>query len=170
MIADLTNTSWRFNETIDGTNYPFNSSILSLMFTSRGVNYKQFYLSHSGGSSPRDDLYYSTGSFTCVYTTYQGKNWNYANKLYREITITGGTYATNADFISWIYANAVPVQYQVSNVALLETANAIRTKGETSAQIEWTASGFADAIVNMVVPIPSDYGHISWDGATLTVS
>ena len=168
MITDLTNTSWRFNEIIDGANYPFNSSIISLNFTSRGTNYKQFFLSHSG--SGRDDLYYSTGSFTSVYTTYQGKYWNQTNKLYREITITGGTYATNANFISWIYANAVPIQYQVSNVALLETANAIRAKGETSEPIEWTANGFADAISNMVVPIPSDYGHISWDGATLTVS
>ena len=160
-LSDLTNTTWIFPNPPDLSDYPLNYTVLYINFESNGESFSRFYAGPGF-------IYYYASSYRQVWSPYVNYHWD----DYRIITITGGNGATNATFIAWLETHATQYikPYRVFEPALKATADAIRAKGETSADIEWTANGFADAIANMVVPIPSDYGHISWDGATLTVS
>lgn len=163
-LSDLTGTTWIFPDPPNLTDYPFSRKLVYINFTAGVGTYKAFYAGESY-------IYYmraSNSSYQQVWAQSGGYPWD----NYRTITITGGTYATNATFISWLENHATQffTPYRVFEPALVATADAIRARGGTSAEIEWKANGFADAITNMVVPIPSDYGHIAWDGHTLTVS
>lgn len=165
-LTDLTNTTWIFQNPPNMSGYPLNYQYVYINFEANGLTFARFYAWSSGIY-----YYYANGSSRQVWSsnsTYYTSVW----ENYRTIHITGGTDATNATFIAWLETHATLFikPYRVYEPALVATADAIRAKGETSAQIEWTENGFAEAITNMVVPIPSDYGHISWDGATLTVS
>ena len=164
-LTDLTNTTWIFPNPPDMTNYPYNYSVLPLDFESNGTVFAKFYAS-------RYFIYYylQNGRYREAWTgsSVPTELW----EKYKTIHITGGQYATNPTFIAWIETHATQFikPYRVYEPALTATADAIRARGGTAEQIEWKANGFADAITNMVVPIPSDYGHIAWDGHTLTVS
>ena len=162
-LTDLTNTTWVFPSPPDMSNYPLNYQYVYIDFEANGNEFVRW-----SAYSSAIYYYYKSGGSRQVWSKYGGYPWD----DYRTIHITGGTDATNATFIAWIETHATLFikPYRVTEPALVATADAIRAKGETSAPIEWTENGFAEAITNMVVPIPSDYGHISWDGATLTVS
>ena len=164
-LSDLTNTTWVFPNPPDMTNYPLNYKYVYINFDANGLSFARFY-----AWSSSIYYYFQNGSSRQVWDKYY--NYTATWELYRTIHITGGTDATNPTFIAWLETHAILFvkPYRVYEPALVATADAIRAKGETSAQIEWTENGFAEAITNMVVPIPPDYGHISWDGATLTVS
>jgi hypothetical protein len=162
-LTDLTNTTWVFPNPPDMSNYPLKYNYVYIDFESNSAEFVRFY------AGPSFIYYYKRGGGSRqVWSQYGGYPWD----DYRTIHITGGTDATNATFIAWLEKHAILFvkPYRVYEPALVATADAIRAKGETSAPIEWTENGFAEAITNMVVPIPSDYGHIAWDGHTLTVS
>jgi len=96
-ITDVTGTTWTFKERIDLATYSsvIGKNDVSVNFTSNNTNctgfrridnYTMYYLGYGG-----------------VY--YQG--WTYFDaEAYKVVTFTGGSDATNADFISWLKQNA----------------------------------------------------------------
>lgn len=166
-LTDLTNTTWVFDNPPNLANYPYGYQYVELYFEANGEEFEKFY------ATPYSVYYqYLGGGGKHVWEDDGGSSYPIIWERYKTIHITGGQYATDPTFISWIETHATQFikPYRVTEPALTATADAIRARGGTSAEIEWKANGFADAITNMVVPIPSDYGHISWDGHTLTVS
>ena len=162
-LADLTNTTWIFPNPPDMSDYPLPFKYVYINFDANNSQFARFYAAPSFIY-----YYYASSGSKMVWSNFTSTPWD----DYRKIHITGGTDATNATFIAWLETHATQFikPYRVTETAITETADAIRARDGTSAEIEWKANGFADAITNMVVPIPSDYGHIAWDGHTLTVS
>lgn len=168
-ITNLAGTAWLINETPNLSTFPFKERLVGITFRSNGNNFKQIYvLDYANPLSKRISYYPVTGSSFTVYCVGEPvANWY----RYRYIEITGGTYATNAKFITWLSDNAVQQfpKYRVSTEDMKVVADAIRTKGGTSEDLVFP-NGFADAIAALQPPIPSDYGHITFDGSTITVS
>lgn len=95
-LTNLTGTSWYFNETLVDT--PATMTNYSIDFTSNSTSFYVVSIQNTGGSDAVM-AYEQT-------LTYFG-SWQ--NQAYRSIAITGGTDATNADFITWLMANATQV-------------------------------------------------------------
>jgi len=95
----LAGTSWTFNSEISAsTNYYDNCN---LSFTSNGINYTTIFMQVVPGIGAmiiydNDEVYEKS--------LFDSTGWQ--NQAYRDITITGGTDATNADLIAFIEANA----------------------------------------------------------------
>lgn len=131
-ITDLTNTTWVFNVIISVQTF-----LLSLNFTSNDNNYTGMVIqTGTGGKLDYDS--------TRVYTS-----GTWIDEAYKTINITGGTDATNTSFITWLESNAtqqiVSTTYYATSDEFTAVADAIRTKGGTSAPLEWT-SGYISAI------------------------
>lgn len=153
-ITDLTGTTWVFNNPPDIRSYPYNANFgIYINFVSNGAEFARMYVNRPGFW-----FYRANGTYTKVYDEY----YDYTStwERYKRIRVTGGQYATDSALIAWFEANAVLYEYpyRVKGAALTATADAIREKGGTTEQIEWTETGFADAIMNIVPPIPSNYG------------
>lgn len=99
-------------------------------------------VSTSGGYYAPDDIAYSTPD------GYEFKEWNTSRDG------TGTAYAVGAAVVATtVYAIWEPITYTTTSTELTAVADAIRTKGGTSAALEWP-SGFAQAIAD----IPSGGG------------
>ena len=94
-FAGLTGTSWTFNSSIDFSSVSGRDANFQFDFSSNGNNYDGISI-----ASPFGIAYLYDNSSTTVYLM------SWTNQAYRDITITGGTDATNADLIAFIEANA----------------------------------------------------------------
>ena len=96
-VADLTNTTWVFNEQC----FPDSSAGYYINFMSNNVSFDKLLLTY--GKMPTSNyIHYSQGET-------QIEVWNYSgwtNTAYKTITITGGTDATNTTLIAWLESNA----------------------------------------------------------------
>lgn len=94
-VTDLTGTVWKLNSTVS-INDAFEYEI---DFISNGESFNQFIMS---GTLLRRALKYGATYETpiAVYTPLKWTNYNY-----RILEISGGTDATNADCIAWLYEN-----------------------------------------------------------------
>lgn len=109
-ITDLTNTSWKFNDTImllTGTNGFY------IDFISNDEVYIKIVVASSFGGS----IAY-TPSSNKINQTYT-REFGWGDEAYKTITITGGADATNATLISWLQSNAT--QVTLVNSTTLET-------------------------------------------------
>lgn len=166
-ITNLTGTTWTIRDDADWRAFAHIANIFFYFtFTSNG---EEFVYCIYYNNQLR---YYRKPEGSGYILATDPENW----PTYKTLTITGNTnpwdhFVDNPELIAWFENNAdQKLRYYSNASAFVATADAIRARGGTSAEIEWKANGFADAITNMVVPIPSDYGHISWDGHALTVS
>lgn len=139
-ITDLTNTKWKFNDSITATSgygqftistdqssstqvcigYVFHSGQIILKATANSVVF-----GHSFESDQTAVVHFQN--------TTDGVNFS-SNIAGQTIEITGGTDATNTNLISWLEANATQVKEPVTQLApfLTGIANAIRTKKGTT--------------------------------------
>lgn len=140
-VTDLTGTTWYFNNQINA--YDPSGGSITLNFASNSGSYirlrcveeisvEMSYQTIDGGGTP----------------VYGDGYWD--NNAYRTIEITGGTDVTNANVIAWLEANATQVlprsdAYITTDTDLTSVANAIRTKGGTSASLVYPA-GYVNAI------------------------
>lgn len=166
-VTNLAGTKWELNFAgMDGNYMVSNINFRDFLFTANGETFSKIMYSPSLGCVR---FRYSNAE---RYVDMTSDVWD----TYKNIFIIGeastwGSQMTNATLIAWFLANAVQkFEYWVTGDSLGATAEAIRTKGGTSEQIEWKGNGFADAITALQPPIPSDYGHITFDGSTITVS
>ena len=95
-ITDLTNTKWIFNDVLDceGQNVTY-----TLNFQSNNEDFTLLRLYND--SDYPNEMHYLSTTIKFVYEN----GWSLP--LYKTITITGGTSATNSDFITWLQKNAV---------------------------------------------------------------
>jgi hypothetical protein len=105
-ITDLTGITFYFNPTVNNSNYNSGSS-LQINFTIGSDYYTAMTVGYNSYSSRNTLSYFnnSTGWINLVYDSYLNRGW--LDESYRTITITGGSEATNTDFINWIFSNAV---------------------------------------------------------------
>lgn len=132
-ITNLTGTTWLFNSTLDLSGYPSSSNIdhydtdgthYNINYTVTGTasvtgfatdNFADgFYLFSSrptqDSSVYRSQIIYgysNTDSLTVWPYNYYSEGW--FDDVFRTIVITGGSDATNQEFISWLRANATQV-------------------------------------------------------------
>ena len=141
-LNTLENTSWYFNATPDLASFQLKNQIISLSFSSNGENWAAIYI--TSGTYPEFKYRRSNGTSVTVYKV-GAANTNWED--YRNVDISGGTGATWEKVISWYEANATQVfpDYYVSFEDMTAVADAIRTKGGTSAPLEWP-NGFIAAI------------------------
>jgi hypothetical protein len=94
-VTDLTGTVWKLNGTVS----VFDTFEYEIDFISNGESFNQFIMS---GTSLKKALKYGATYETpiAVYTQLKWTNYNY-----RILEISGGTDATNADCIAWLYEN-----------------------------------------------------------------
>ena len=144
-LTDLTNTTWKFNDTIDFSSFDWPSTgyqtkNFSVKFTSNGANYSRIAATRTASN-------YSLVQYG--YTTKYQTNWDvpWQNYLERAITFTGGTAVTDPTLIAWIESTAerIYTAYKVDEPDLTAIADAIRTKGGTSAPLTFP-DGFVNAI------------------------
>lgn len=144
-ISDLTDTTWTFNQSItneiiggtksflfglpSSSHLILNGNYLSLYFENNNVNYNYLRGSTVAGSNDlnpfgffqysSDNLSTGSGRIT-VYRSSDG----WLNQNYRTITIIGGIFATNSDFILWMQQNATQQQLitQLTTPTITKTA------------------------------------------------
>lgn len=176
-ITNLTNTRWRFNSTpifdvIDeaqGTVSYYAKYFLNFntIGTDTSTNWIQLHIQRV--SSGNHSIYYRYQQYSGV-NAYSENNDSWRRNFFREILITGGNDVQNSDLIAWLESTATLIdRYYVDKADLVSVADAIRTKGGTSAPLEFP-SGFVTAINDITTPIPSNYGLITYNGSILTVS
>lgn len=168
-MTDLTGTKWRFHATLD----------FSALNAPSGEYYRVFYLNFTDAKAENctqmnfeRDRWSPADADLRLYFGLTRSAYNYGRweTLRDEITIGGGADATNPTLIEFITSNAEPYDfYRAEKHDLIAVADAIRTKGGTSAPLEFP-SGFVTAINDITTPIPSNYGRIEYDGSILTVS
>ena len=144
-ITNLTNTVWEF------TSLPSYSSTLSTLqkninFISNGTNYTKIMAITEQYDDVR--LNYYSSSWTQVFNGYNSTPW--VNNNYKTINITGGTDVTDSSLISFLetYATNRSQEYITNNSEISSIADAIRTKGGTSASLTYP-TGFVTAIQNI---------------------
>lgn len=138
-VTDLTNTTWLFNEIIDATSCP----TAYINFESYGGTYYGigFLFSgpslRAGGNTPSPSEPTITGlNYTMegqdpglaigavVYSYHDAAgSWQWVDETARTIEITGGTDATNSNFIAWLENNAtqaVPLPTIVNGIAYMK--------------------------------------------------
>lgn len=159
IITDLTNTSWRFNDTLEHWGIgepdeedlvrPGRDSTFNASFTSNNASYTSLSYSLMGGSHGSSVQYSNSESET--YDTVwegqwnvdpenntegwsEGSSWN--DEVYRTITITGGDDATNPKFIVWLTKNATQVSIEDTpsgiTISYNDTVIATVQPGETA--------------------------------------
>lgn len=171
MITDLSNTRWRFFLT---PNFDY---ILSKMPQTTGYASLRYNINFTANGKSYSNIaayrYSNNGGLALVYgytPVYQTRTGAWTSTLIREIFISGGADATNTDLIEWLESTADIIdRYYVEKKDMMAVADAIRTKGGTSASLEFP-NGFVSAIENINPLIPSNYGRIEYDGSILTVS
>ena len=96
-VANLTNTTWLINETINATSWLDEGD---LFFISNGNEYVGMY-------PDNNNLYYydDLGNDIKVYDA--SSYW--VNQNYRTVKITGGYNATSSNAIAWLEANAIQI-------------------------------------------------------------
>lgn len=144
-ITDLTNTVWEF------TSLPSYSSTLSLAqkninFISNETNYTKIFAI----TEQYDDVrlnYYGT-NWIQVFNGYNSTPW--VNNNYKTINIIGGADVADSDLITFLetYATNRTSEYLTNNSEISSIADAIRTKGGTSASLVYP-NGFITAIQNL---------------------
>ena len=105
-VANLTGTIWRFNETITPDLIHMRSDA-DIDFTSNGLSFVGTF-GMAAGYYYFDDI----GDETLVYNS-STNTWT--NQEYRTIEISGGSYATNQAFITWLEANATQILPIIGN-------------------------------------------------------
>lgn len=144
-ITDLTNTTWIFFEDPDFSVFEYTGSGIllkdwTLNFKSGdGKTYSRIAVNMN--ESGRNMLQYGYTSM------YNNVNLPWKNYLSRMISITGGTGATDSLLISFLETSAEQVfqSYRAYEDDIKSVADAIRTKGGTSAELIFP-SGFVSAI------------------------
>lgn len=176
-ITNLTNTSWAFQvapeintafqKSINFTlpNGEVYDTIRTYKFTHSGVAH--YFLQYRNTSPWALRTIYVTDEQSVPSYNRPSSTWGDR----RELTITGGSDVTDPELIAFFetFATQIFPTYIATEADLTAVADAIRTKGGTSASLEFP-SGFVDAIQNITTPIPSNYGRIEYDGSILTVS
>lgn len=139
-VSTLAGTTWVINATPVIT---FSNSF-GINFTSNSDSYDWLPL----GPASIYYLYFDGEDFPSrADEAYSGDGWTNAN--YRTISITGGSDATNSTLIAWFEANAVQqIDYLTTTSEITSIADAIRTKGGTSASLVYP-TGFVTAIQNL---------------------
>lgn len=111
-ITDLTNTSWKFNDSlyvsdnVRGQTFTISFSSANA-YNSAIVTYLRIGFG-SWASSLQRYIYYYPSTTTNFHNNAVLKG-EWQNEGYKIITFTGGTDATNADLISWLQSNATQV-------------------------------------------------------------
>lgn len=179
-VQDLTNTTWVWNEIIDGSTLSPNP--YNVNFTSNNNTYNLL------DDSIEDGRYIFYGS-TCVYDGDTGTYWSL--DAYKTLSITGGTDVTNASLISWLEQNAtqqLPIKLSntmwrfsdtptLSNVGTFDldfTSNNIDYNSLTIASDRLSygdtlAYGSTGYDVSCSLTWPEDYGE-DWVGCVLSIS
>lgn len=122
-ITDLTNTTWKFNDSLDFSGSNVGGQTFTISFSSANANNSAIvtYLRIGFGgwtSSMQMYIYYYPSTTTTFHNSAVSAGaWQ--NEGYKTITITGGTDATNATLISWLQSNAT--QVTLVNSTTLET-------------------------------------------------
>lgn len=122
-ITDLTNTTWKFNDSLDFSGSNVGGQTFTISFSSANANNSAIvtYLRIGFGSwvsSLQRYIYYYPSTTTNFHNSaFLRDKWQ--NEGYKIITFTGGTDATNADLISWLQSNAT--QVTLVNSTTLET-------------------------------------------------
>lgn len=109
-ITTLVGTTWYFDEYADWSSCPHNISEGSgIGFQLDFVSNNKEYTYIDWDSSSQNHIYYEAGVFygDDYATVYKDGEWD--NEVYRTIEITGGDFATNQSFITWLQNNAEPV-------------------------------------------------------------
>lgn len=154
-VTDLTGTTWVINETPNYAPFTGIEYSAALNFISNNTNFRLFYpQSPSLGMSGLGNTYYwyadASGSVNAYSSNARTGTASWTNEVYRTVQITGGSDATNSTVIAWFEANAVQQTvtnetYITNDVDLTSVADAIRTKGSTSASLVYPA-GYVSAI------------------------
>ena len=114
----------------------------NINFTTNGYSYSSIAAYRYANDNGLGLIY----GYTPVYQTRTGA---WTGTLIREIYISGGADATNADLIAWLESTADIIdRYYVEKKDMMAVADAIRTKGGTSASLEFP-NGFIEAIQNI---------------------
>lgn len=141
-VATLAGTTWIFDSSIS---LPGGYTTYYLSYTSNSHTFNIFDIEGS-------EIYYvdTSGGEPYAVTVYANSAWS--STAYRTIEIIDGTDVTNANLIAWLEANAeqqLPdIDYLTTTSELTSVANAIRTKGGTSASLVYP-TGFVTAIQNL---------------------
>ncbi|MCR4963282.1 MAG: hypothetical protein K6B40_05310 [Firmicutes bacterium] len=98
-VANLTGTTWRFNEAIT-----LSGAVFDINFINNNHSYQYTDVDSNAFAYGNDDYVY-------VYTMVSG----WINESYRTIEITGGTDATSQTAIDWFEANAVQILPIIGN-------------------------------------------------------
>lgn len=142
-VTNLTDTYWRWNN--DPTVWGFDSA--DLLFESNGVscNYVSITESYDISDLPHTMEYFTADDSFYAWDSSHG----WYDEAYREIHITGGDDVEDTAFIELLENSATqfvpPVPYMTTSTELTSIADAIRTKGGTSAPLVYPA-GFVSAI------------------------
>ena len=164
-ITDLTGTKWALKASLisyPGGTYTLKSYSVNITSdeATEGLNamntptdtFALFAIGYSGGAE-MNEIYMKTASDD-AYIWAAGNDTKslpdtWSAVLAIPFMITGGSDATNSDLIAWLEDNADPVvqrvEYLTDNIELASIADAIRTKGGTSASLTFPA-GFVSAI------------------------
>lgn len=144
-VTDLTGTTWVINEqpSVD-VNFSYNINFTAIISVETSFNI--FEVNNSVSRPIRGLRYHDPQSgYITAYSTF-AIAW--VSESARTISITGGTDVANTNLIAWLEANATQVvneTYITSDIDLTSVANAIRTKGGTSASLVYPA-GYVSAI------------------------
>lgn len=158
----LAGTTWTINSDVD-------------MFSSARSTLDWIYSFISNNTTYSYTNFESGKVYNYVYygsTKVWGSDTGWINEAYRTIEILNFDSARENDIETWLNANAVQVittvDYLTTNVEITSIANAIRTKGGTSAQLVYPA-GFVSAIGAITTPYPSADG-VSFGTVPSTIS
>ena len=176
MLSTLVNTTWSLNNALTsyaGGTYAEKSYAVSITTSqpTEGLDgtkepantFDGISVGYSGGMEQNRVRFHADGYYLMAYghdTKTLPDTWTSVVSV--SFTITGGTDATNSDLIAWLEDNAtnlapVPVvTYVTTSTELTSIANAIRTKGGTSAALVYP-TGFVSAI-NDITPDPNYVG------------
>lgn len=141
-ITDLTNTTWKFNTSITISTMPYTTNPRSFAV----IVYYEPYAEYGNYSSITFSDTRDRGTYNNAVLSGEMPEQYIAGDI--EITFLGGTSATDLTLISWLQANATQVvneTYLTTGFDLTSIADAIRTKGGTSASLVYPA-GYISAI------------------------
>lgn len=115
-ITNLTNTTWKFNDTITTT---FTGA--SITFTTLDGQTFTGGLKADTSAGTTRLLYYTYNLHQASITAYWATSGGWNNEAYRTITITGGAEVENPVLIAWLETNAVyqePLQFAENSTTL----------------------------------------------------
>lgn len=152
-ITSAVNTQWVFNDQPTGL-YDFSFDV-DFIFPPMPLQYNCQRIYTELNSYGKYELYAKSGSsIITIYDWYNSSQTYDLGSWFQNIWVRGGADADNPDFIAFLEscATRTDILYKGWSAAFRSTADAIRTKAETTDQIAWNYNtGFSSAINNIVI-------------------